>query len=86
MKTILISVLGVLMTTQAMAANQPTTLLSDTAVDYHYGMHLDIARVVSHSEIQAVCHVVPAEITYEDSSGEQHTVRYQVMSSGCQGG
>jgi len=85
MKTIMISVLGMLMTTQAMAANQPTTLLSDTAVDYHYGMHLDIARVVSHSEIPAVCHVVPAELTYEDSNGEQHTVRYRVMGNGCQG-
>lgn len=86
MKTILLSALGLLMTTQAMATNQPTVQLSDAAVDYHYGMHLDIARVVSHSEISVVCHTVPALMTYEDSNGEQHTVRYQVMGNGCQRG
>lgn len=84
MKTILLSVLGVLMTTQAMAGNQPTPS-SDTAVDYHYGMRLDVARVISHSEIPPVCHAVPVEMTYEDSAGEQHTVRYRVMGSSCHG-
>ncbi|MCT5527481.1 DUF2790 domain-containing protein [Pseudomonas aeruginosa] len=86
MKAILFSVLGVLMTTQAMATNQPTAQLSDAANDYYYGKHLDIARVVSHSEIPSVCHAVPVEMTYEDSNGQQHTIRYRVMGNGCQGG
>jgi hypothetical protein len=86
MKAILFSVLGVLMTTQAMATNQPTAPSSGAAIDYHYGMHLDIARVVSHSEIPNVCHPVPVEMTYEDSNGQQHTIRYRVMGNGCQAG
>ncbi|ERI49758.1 DUF2790 domain-containing protein [Pseudomonas sp. AOB-7] len=86
MKAILFSVLGVLMTTQAMATDQPTAQSSDAVIDYHYGMHLDIARVVSHSEIPNVCHAVPVEMTYEDSNGQQHRIRYQVMGNGCLGG
>lgn len=86
MKTILLSVLGVLMTTQAMATSQQTAPVSDAAIDYYYGKHLDIARVVSHSEIPNVCHPVPVEMTYEDSHGQQHTIRYRVMGNGCQSG
>lgn len=86
MKTILLSVLGVLMTAQAMASSQQAAPSPDAAIDYYYGKHLDIARVVSHSEIPSVCHAVPVEMTYEDSKGQQHTIRYRVMGNGCQGG
>lgn len=85
MKPCMLPVLGVMMTTQAMATDVPATHLSGLAVDYHYGMDLDIARVIALSDIPDECHVVTAEMIYEDSSGEQHTLRYRVMGTGCQG-
>ncbi|NQD91454.1 DUF2790 domain-containing protein [Pseudomonas sp. CrR25] len=86
MKTILFSVLGLLMTAQAVAGNQKEPSTTDTAVVYRYGIHLDIARVIAHSEIPPVCQAVPVQMTYDDSNGERHTIRYRVMGSGCQSG
>lgn len=90
MKAILLPLVGVLMTGQAMAAQPAGTLSTvsagDIISDYHYGMDLDIAKVVSHSDIPNVCHVVPAEMIYKDSQGELHTVHYRVMGSGCLNG
>ncbi|MDH0095670.1 DUF2790 domain-containing protein [Pseudomonas sp. GD04158] len=86
MKSIMFFALGALMTTQAMAAAKASTPAPDAASDYYYGMHLDVARVVSHGEIPNVCRAVPVEMTYEDSQGVQHTIRYQVMGTGCSGG
>jgi hypothetical protein len=41
--------------------------------------------VVSHSEIPPVRHVVPVDMIYEGSDGNQQTIRYRVMGNGCQG-
>lgn len=49
-------------------------------------MGLDIARMLSHSEIPNVCKAVPAELTYEDSEGAQHTLQFKLMRTSCQGG
>lgn len=54
-------------------------------MDYQYGMQLDIARGISRSEIADACKVVPTLMTYEDSQGICHTLRYLVMGNGCQG-
>ena len=48
-----------------MASSQQSAPSPDAAIDYYYGKHLDIVRVVSHSEIPNVCHPVPVEMTYE---------------------
>lgn len=53
---------------------------------YTYGTHLDIARVISISQIPSVCEVVPARMVYEDSQGARHTMSYQVMGNGCSNG
>lgn len=50
---------------------------------YTYDMHPDIARVISISPMPNVCGVVPVRMTYQDSHGQQHIMRYQVMASGC---
>lgn len=47
--------------------------------DYKYGMRLDIAEVVSMEYFPPepnFCGVIPAQITYEDSMGKLHAVRY----------
>ncbi len=53
---------------------------------YSYSSELDIAKVISMSEIPSVCEVVPAQMVYEDSRGAQHTLEYRVMGSGCSNG
>lgn len=87
MKHVLISLLGVLMASTATAGQLSTGVAYGSSIsEYHYQSRLDIARVLSHSEVPPVCYVVPAEMTYEDSKGERHTIRYRVMGSGCLGG
>lgn len=52
--------------------------------DYHYGMHLDIARVISMTEPASdQCQVIKALMTYQDSSGQQHTLRYLKNAEVC---
>lgn len=59
----------------------------ETVVEqYHYGMELDIARVISRSEIPDVCGVVPAHMTYEDHQGKVHRLEYVVFGRGCSNG
>ncbi len=53
---------------------------------YHYGMELDIARVISRSEVPDVCGVVPAYLTYEDHQGKVHRLEYMVFGNGCSNG
>lgn len=53
---------------------------------YTYSQHLDIARVISMSEVPNVCEVVPARMTYEDSKGQRHVLEYRVMGNGCSNG
>ncbi|CAK9890615.1 hypothetical protein PS652_03464 [Pseudomonas fluorescens] len=53
---------------------------------YSYSQHLDIAKVISMSEVPNVCEVVPARMTYEDSQGKRHVLEYRVMGNGCSNG
>lgn len=45
-------------------------------VDYKYGMDLDIKKVIKTSPPSKKCGPAPAEMTYEDSRGELHTINY----------
>ena len=69
----------------AMAAETTAVAVNSTppAEEYTYATHLDIAKVVSMSDIPNVCEVVPARMTYEDSKGVQHILEYRVMGNGC---
>ena len=53
---------------------------------YSYASELDIAKVISMSEVPSVCEVVPARMVYEDSQGIKHTLEYRVMGNGCSNG
>ena len=53
---------------------------------YSYSQHLDIAHVISMSEVANVCAVVPVSMTYEDSKGQKHILEYRVMGNGCSNG
>jgi len=52
------------------------------AQDYHYGQKLDIQRVVRAPDLD-FCGIREVEMTYEDSAGQRHTLRYPVSGQGC---
>ncbi|MFC0708426.1 DUF2790 domain-containing protein [Azorhizophilus paspali] len=62
------------------------TLAAEPPVQqYHYGLPLDIAKVIS---IDApydpyVCKVIDAKMTYLNSTGETKVVAYRKPSAGC---
>ena len=51
---------------------------------YHYGMHLDVAKVISQTLPQG-CETGEARMVYLDSKGEQHTLIYQRLGDDCRG-
>lgn len=57
-----------------------------TAVDYEYGMQLDIAKVISLSEADNYaweCNVVKVQMIYLDSAGQQHVLNYLKLPEVC---
>ncbi|MFQ6572185.1 DUF2790 domain-containing protein [Pseudomonas sp. UM16] len=57
---------------------------SESIAVYHYGMPLDIARVLTMSEPDTeLCDVVQASMIYLDSAGQQHTLRYLKLAQAC---
>jgi hypothetical protein len=86
MKALLVLALSGLCAT-AMAGELPTHTSQQTPVEeYTYSSDLDIAKVVSMSEVPNVCEVVPARMEYEDSKGQRHILQYSVMGNGCLNG
>ncbi|WP_288439016.1 DUF2790 domain-containing protein [uncultured Pseudomonas sp.] len=84
MKALLVLVLGGLCSTAM--AGETNTVEQISVEQYTYSQHLDIARVISMSEVPNVCEVVPARMTYEDSNGHKHILEYRVMGNGCSNG
>ena len=84
MKALLVLALSSVCAT-AMAAESSTDVASQqTPVEeYTYSSHLDIAEVISMSEVPHVCEVVPARMEYKDSKGQRHILHYSVMGNGC---
>lgn len=71
----------------SMAAEQVASNQEQKTIEqYTYGTHMEISTVVSQSEVPDVCGVVPAQMTYIDHQGQQHTMEYQVMGNGCSRG
>lgn len=82
MKALFALILGALCNV-AMAADVEQQVEQTPVEQYSYSQHLDIARVISMSEVPNVCQVVPARMTYEDSQGNKHVLEYRVMGNGC---
>ncbi|WP_153774611.1 DUF2790 domain-containing protein [Pseudomonas sp. MNR3A] len=85
MKALLVLVLGSVCSA-AMADDAATNAEQIPVEQYSYSQHLDIAKVLSMSEVPNVCEVVPARMTYEDSKGQKHILEYRVMGNGCSNG
>ena len=57
---------------------------SSQAVPYHYGMPLQVAKVISLTEPQTQdCQVVTANMKYIDKSGKPAQITYQKLSDAC---
>lgn len=53
-------------------------------VPYHYGMPMDIAKVLSMNEAQTNdCKVIKADIKFLDKAGKVEDVSYRKMSEAC---
>lgn len=59
-----------------------TSCAALAAQDYHYGQKLDIKRVVQQPDL-GFCGIREVEMTYEDSAGQRHRLRYPVWGQGC---
>ncbi len=46
------------------------------AVDYHYGMEIDIQKVLHRTDTSDKTGVVPVTLVYEDSEGEVRKLRF----------
>ena len=67
----------------AMAAAQPSATEVAQAKQYTYGMDLDIAEVVSVTPLSRDCGVVPVQMRYKDSFGEEQLVEYRQERFAC---
>ncbi|QHF46497.1 hypothetical protein PspS35_22870 [Pseudomonas sp. S35] len=89
MKALVVMALSSLCATAALADEAPTELAGQNAPiveNYTYSTHLDVAKVLSMSEVPNVCEVVPAKMVYEDSQGQRHVLNYKIMGNGCSNG
>lgn len=54
-------------------------------IHYRYGMKLDVARVISRTSTTGTCDVMPAQMNYEDSTGELKILEYRTAGVNCRG-
>jgi len=54
--------------------------------EYTYSMSLDVAKVLSVSQVSSGCEAAPVQMSYLDSAGKQHIVQYLEMGTGCANG
>ena len=80
MKKILLLALSLTASAAAFAQQAPAT---PDVVHYTYGMHLDIAHVVNVTPAANVCAPSPVQMTYKDSQGDVHVLKYDVMGESC---
>jgi Protein of unknown function (DUF2790) len=83
MKTLLAVLLASVSAVSMAGEVQPK---SASVEQYNYSTKLDIAKVISQTDVSSVCGTTPVEMTYLDSSGEQHSVQYLVVGGGCRNG
>jgi hypothetical protein len=69
--------------TASLSAYAQEAVVTQDAVPYAYGMHLDIAKVVNITPAVDVCGPTPVQMTYKDSHGDSHILEYSVIGSGC---
>jgi hypothetical protein len=67
-----------------LAQANDTSSSEATAPSYHYGMPLNVGKVVSLTEPNTLdCKVVKAEMKYIDTNGKPSEVTYRKLSDAC---
>lgn len=77
MKSTLLAIPALLLSCAAFADPMPV---------YHYGMPLDVAKVISIEQPNERCEVSLATMTYADSQGQVHSVQYLRQTEMCSNG
>ena len=70
---------------QVMQARQPALTPAQVAEakPYTYGMDLDIAEVVAVTPMSKDCGVVPVQLRYRDSLGDEQAIEYRAERVAC---
>lgn len=68
---------------QVMQAREPSPTQIAEAKQYTYGMNLDIAEVVAVTPLSSDCGVVPVQMRYKDSFGEEQAIEYRAERVAC---
>lgn len=63
---------------------QANDTATSQAVPYHYGMPLNVKKVVALTEPQTLdCKVITADMKYIDTSGKPEEISYRKLSNAC---
>ncbi|MBI6882669.1 DUF2790 domain-containing protein [Pseudomonas putida] len=76
----LFMIAAIALSTNALAIDDSDVAIAE---DYRYDQQLDIHKVIKMEPIPRVCGVVKTYMTYEDSEGHRHVLRYSVLGDGC---
>lgn len=63
--------------------NAPSPTQIAEAKQYTYGMNLDIAEVVAVTPMSNDCGVVPVQLRYKDSFGDEQAIEYRTERVAC---
>ncbi|WDY56136.1 DUF2790 domain-containing protein [Pseudomonas sp. PSKL.D1] len=83
-KTLATASLFAMLSFGTIAAQASTMPMQDgSAMQYRYGDHLDVKKVLSVKDDQSnACGVVNTRMTYLDSSGQTESVQYRTYATG----
>ncbi|KAB0494093.1 DUF2790 domain-containing protein [Pseudomonas vancouverensis] len=83
MKLFMLGFAALLATGSAFAANDANTSVIHDKDGFY--VPVDVAKVVSMTDLTGQCGVVPAQFKYIDHQGRQHELDYQVEGTSCLG-
>ncbi|MFJ2366335.1 DUF2790 domain-containing protein [Pseudomonas sp. NPDC087697] len=83
MKLFILGFTTLLAAGSAFADTTGTTGTTDTSAVIHdetgFFVHMDIAKVISMTDISDQCGVIPARLDYLDHQGREHVLDYRVQ-------
>ncbi|WP_322618238.1 DUF2790 domain-containing protein [Pseudomonas sp. BIC9C] len=83
MKMLILGFAALLATGSAFAATQSTSPVIHDQDGFY--VPVDVAKVLSMTDLSGQCGIVPAQFNYLDHQGREHQLDYQVQGIGCIG-
>ncbi|WDG77637.1 DUF2790 domain-containing protein [Pseudomonas chlororaphis] len=77
MKLLMLGFAALLTTSSAFADTTETSPVIHDKTGFY--VHMDVAKIISMTEIPDKCGVVPARLDYLDHQGREHVLDYQVQ-------